>query len=337
MIKKILITGGAGYIGSHTAVELIQAGYHVVILDNISNSSIKVLDRVKKIAGNELTFIQADVCQVKMLDQIFSQNEIYSVMHFAGLKIISESVANPIRYFANNVGSTLGLLQAMNRANVKRIVFSSSATVYGDPERVPIAESSLLQTVNPYSRTKLMCEEILRDLCSSDPSWAAAILRYFNPIGAHISGSLGDNSFSSINNLMPIITQVAVGKRDDLKIYGNDYPTPDGTCIRDYIHIVDLARGHLAALNYLHENNRSITVNLGAGRGVSVKELVDTFVKVTGVSVPYQFVARRIGDVATSYADISLAQKTLGWKAELNLERMCTDAWRWQIKNPDGY
>ena len=341
MTPKILITGGAGYIGSHTAVELLNAGHHLVILDNLCNSSIKVLDRIQNLAGPNFTFIQEDVRNASALDQIFQQHTIEGVIHFAGLKAVGESVAQPVRYFDNNVGSTLALLQAMERANVRRIVFSSSATVYGDPAQVPITEASLLQVTNPYGRTKLMCEDILRDLQAADPQnpnlWQVAILRYFNPVGAHISGTIGEHPNGIPNNLMPFITQVAVGKREFLSIFGNDYPTPDGTGVRDYIHVVDLAQGHLAALNYLQSKQQSITVNLGTGRGVSVKELADTFAKVTGVPVPYKYVDRRPGDVAACYANTTLAEQELGWKAKLGVERMCEDAWRWQSQNPNGY
>jgi UDP-glucose 4-epimerase len=337
MTPKILITGGAGYIGSHTAVELLNAGHHVVIVDNLCNSSIKVLDRIKTLAGPNFTFIQEDVRNATALDAIFKQHAIEGVIHFAGLKAVGESVAQPIRYFDNNVGSTLALLQAMDRANVRRIVFSSSATVYGDPAQVPITEASQLQVTNPYGRTKFMCEEVLRDLQAADSRWQVAILRYFNPVGAHVSGTIGEHPNGIPNNLMPFITQVAVGKREYLNIFGNDYPTPDGTCVRDYIHVVDLAQGHLAALNYLQTKQQSITVNLGTGHGVSVKELADTFAKETGVPVPYKFVDRRPGDVAACYANTQLAEKELGWKAQLNVERMCKDAWRWQSQNPNGY
>ena len=341
MTPKILITGGAGYIGSHTAVELMNAGYHVVILDNLCNSSRKVLERIQNLAGPNFSFVEADVRSASALDAIFQEHTIEGVIHFAGLKAVGESVAQPVRYFDNNVGSTLALLQAMERANVRRIVFSSSATVYGDPEQVPITESSKLQVTNPYGRTKLMCENILRDLQASDPQnpnlWQVAILRYFNPVGAHISGTMGEHPNGIPNNLMPFITQVAVGKREFLSIFGNDYPTPDGTGVRDYIHVVDLAQGHLAALNYLKTKQQSITVNLGTGRGVSVKELADIFAKVTGVPVPYKYVDRRPGDVAACYANTALAEKELGWKANLGVERMCQDAWRWQSQNPNGY
>jgi UDP-glucose 4-epimerase len=336
-MSTILVTGGAGYIGSHTAVELLNAGHQVVIVDNLCNSSAKVLDRIEALAGKNFSFVQADVRDSAALDRIFAEHRIDGVIHFAGLKAVGESVAQPLRYFDNNVGSTLALLQAMDRAGVRRIVFSSSATVYGDPEQVPITESSRLQVTNPYGRTKLICEDILRDLLVSDPRWQVAILRYFNPVGAHISGTIGEHPNGIPNNLMPFITQVAVGQREFLSIFGQDYPTSDGTGVRDYIHVVDLAQGHLAALNYLQDQQASITVNLGTGRGVSVKELADTFARVTGVPVPYRFVDRRPGDVAACYADTRLAQEALGWQAQLGVERMCQDAWRWQSNNPKGY
>ena len=338
---KILITGGAGYIGSHTAVELMQAGHHVVILDNLCNSSNQVLDRIQSLAGANLTFIQEDVRNANVLDTIFKQHDIEGVIHFAGLKAVGESVAQPLRYFDNNVGSTLTLLQAMDRANVRRIVFSSSATVYGDPDIVPVKEDSPLQVANPYARTKLMCEDVLRDLLASTQGqpnlWQVAILRYFNPVGAHSSGMIGEYPNGIPNNLMPFITQVAVGTRPFLSIFGNDYPTPDGTGVRDYIHVVDLAQGHLAALNYLKNKQQSITVNLGTGKGVSVKEMADTFAKVNDVLLPYKFVDRRPGDVPEYYADTKLAEQELGWKAKLDVARMCQDSWRWQSQNPNGY
>ena len=337
MPPKILITGGAGYIGSHTAVELMNAGHEVVIVDNLCNSSIQVLDRLQQLCGPKFVFVQADVRDGDALDRIFAEHDIQGVIHFAGLKAVGESVAQPLRYFDNNVGSTLALLQAMDRAGVRRIVFSSSATVYGDPDSVPISESARLQVTNPYGRTKLMCEDILRDLQKADARWQVAILRYFNPVGAHESGLIGEHPNGIPNNLMPFITQVAVGQREFLSIFGQDYPTPDGTGVRDYIHVVDLAQGHLAALRYLQDKQASITVNLGTGRGVSVKALADTFAQVNGVPVPYRFANRRPGDVASCYADTTLAQRELGWTARLDLERMCRDAWRWQSGNPDGY
>jgi UDP-glucose 4-epimerase len=337
MRNRILVTGGAGYIGSHTVLALLEAGHEVLIVDNLSNSSAKVLPRLEQLSGQVIPFVQADVRDSAALDRIFAEHHIDGVIHFAGLKAVGESVAQPLRYFDNNVGSTLALLHAMDRANVRRIVFSSSATVYGDPDQVPINESSRLQVTNPYGRTKLICEDILRDLQQADPRWHVAILRYFNPVGAHTSGTIGENPSGIPNNLMPFITQVAVGQREFLSIFGQDYPTPDGTGVRDYIHVVDLAQGHLAALKYLHDRQASITVNLGTGRGVSVKELADTFARVTGVPVPYRFVDRRPGDVAACYADTRLAQEALGWQAQLGVERMCLDAWRWQSNNPKGY
>jgi UDP-glucose 4-epimerase len=336
-MSSILVTGGVGYIGSHTVVELLNAGHQVVIVDNLCNSSAKVLDRIEALAGKNFSFVQADVRDSAALDRIFAEHRIDGVIHFAGLKAVGESVAQPLRYFDNNIGSTLALLQAMDRANVRRIVFSSSATVYGDPDQVPITENSRLQVTNPYGRTKLMCEDILRDMQVSAPRWQVAILRYFNPVGAHISGTIGEHPNGIPNNLMPFITQVAVGQREFLSIFGQDYPTPDGTGVRDYIHVVDLAQGHLAALNYLQNQQASITVNLGTGRGVSVKELAETFARVTGVPVPYRFVDRRPGDVAACYADTRLAKEALGWQAQLGVDRMCQDAWRWQSNNPQGY
>jgi UDP-glucose 4-epimerase len=336
-MSTILVTGGAGYIGSHTVVELLNAGHQVLIVDNLCNSSIAVLERIEKLANPNFRFVQADVRDGAALDRLFAEQPIDGVIHFAGLKAVGESVSQPVRYFDNNVGSTLALLQAMDRAGVRRIVFSSSATVYGDPEQVPITEGSRLQVTNPYGRTKLMCEDILRDLQVSDPRWQVAILRYFNPVGAHISGAIGEHPNGIPNNLMPFITQVAVGQREFLSIFGRDYPTPDGTGVRDYIHVVDLAQGHLAALNYLQNQQASITVNLGTGRGVSVQELADTFARVTGVPVPYRFVDRRPGDVAACYADTTLAREAMGWQAQLGVERMCQDAWRWQSQNPKGY
>lgn len=335
--NKIFITGGLGYIGSHTAIELMNAGREVVIVDNLVNSSIHVLDRLEKLCGPRLSFVKADVRDGFALDRIFAEHAIGGVIHFAGLKAVGESVAQPLRYFENNIGSTLELLKAMDRAEVRHIVFSSSATVYGDPATVPITESCELHVTNPYGRTKLMCEDILRDLEQADSRWRVAILRYFNPVGAHASGLIGEHPNGIPNNLMPFITQVAVGKREFLNIFGKDYLTSDGTGVRDYIHVVDLAQGHLAALRYLQERQQSITVNLGTGRGVSVKELADTFARVNGVPVPYRFAERRPGDVGSCYADTTKAKRELGWVARLSVEQMCYDAWRWQVGNPDGY
>lgn len=337
MTEKILITGGAGYIGSHTVVEMMAAGHEVIIVDNLCNSSVKVLDRLQGLCGPRFSFVKADLRDADTMDAVFAAHQIGGVVHFAGLKAVGESVAQPLRYFDNNVGSTLILLQCMERAGVRRIVFSSSATVYGDPDGVPIKESARLQPTNPYGRTKLICEDILRDLTVSDPRWHVAILRYFNPVGAHWSGRIGEHPNGIPNNLMPYITQVGVGKLKRLNIFGNDYPTVDGTGVRDYIHVVDLARGHLDALNYLRTRRCSITVNLGTGRGVSVKELVDTFSRVTRVAVPYVFAPRRAGDIASCYADIRHAEQELGWKPNCDISRMCQDTWNWQLANPEGY
>ncbi|WP_322992395.1 UDP-glucose 4-epimerase GalE [Limnohabitans sp.] len=337
MADKILVTGGAGYIGSHTIVELMNSGVDVIVIDNFINSDVRVFDRIEKICGKKPTFVKADVRDESVLDEIFLSHIIDGVIHFAGLKAVGESVSRPVTYYQNNIGTTLSLLQAMDRANVRRIVFSSSATVYGDPSTVPIKECSSLQVTNPYGSTKLMCETILRDLQMADPRWHFAILRYFNPVGAHASGLIGENPSGIPNNLMPFIAQVATGQRDILNIFGNDYPTPDGTGVRDYIHVVDLAKGHVAALKYLEEKQKSLTVNLGTGHGVSVKELVETFERVNGQPIPRRFVARRAGDVANCYADTSLAKDLLNWSAQYGVEKMCLDTWNWQSKNPDGY
>ena len=337
MKKTILVTGGLGYIGSHTVVELIAAGYGVVVLDNLINSSEKVLVRLEKICGQPITFIKADARDRSALNQLFRDHSIDSVIHFAGLKAVGESVAKPLDYFDNNLISTLTVLQAMQAAGVKQIVFSSSATVYGNPSTVPITENFPLQVTNPYGRTKLMCEEILGDFLAVNPDWAVAILRYFNPVGAHASGLIGEAPNGIPSNLMPYITQVAVGKREKLSIFGNDYSTPDGTGLRDYIHVVDLAKGHVAALRYMEENKRSITVNLGTGKGVSVLDLMNAFQVVSGISIAHQFVGRRPGDVAACYSNPSLASELLGWRTEKDLIEMCADSWRWQSQNPDGF
>jgi len=337
MAPTILITGGAGYIGSHTVLELLAAGRHVVIVDNFCNSSPKVIERLRQLGDDGFDCLDGDVRDAGFMAKVFERYQVAGVIHFAGLKAVGESVAQPLRYYDNNIGSTLSLLQAMQVAGVRDLVFSSSATVYGDPQQVPISETAALQVTNPYGATKRMCEDILRDLMASDPSWHIAILRYFNPVGAHVSGLIGENPNDVPNNLMPFITQVAVGKRPYLSIFGNDYATPDGTGVRDYIHVTDLARGHLAALDYLSKQQASITVNLGRGVGVSVKELVDVFARITGQPIAHQYAPRRAGDIAACYADTRLAASALGWQAQLDVERMCADAWRWQSMNPQGY
>lgn len=332
----ILVTGGTGYIGSHTVVELLAAGKDVLILDNYANSSPKVLERIAKISGRAPAFREGDIRDVDGLRALFAAHRIEAVIHFAGLKAVGESVEQPLTYYDNNVNGTLCLLQAMRQAGVRRLVFSSSATVYGDPHRVPIREDFPLQATNPYGRSKLMVEEVLRDLQRAEADWQIAILRYFNPVGAHPSGLIGENPNGIPNNLMPFVAQVAVGKRAQLSVFGNDYPTPDGTGVRDYIHVVDLAQGHLAALAALACSGQSLTVNLGTGQGYSVLDMVRAFEAASGRPVPYQIVARRAGDIATCYADPQLAGELLGWQARRGISEMCADAWRWQSMNPDG-
>mgnify|MGYP000847702842 FL=1 len=334
---KILVTGGAGYIGSHACVELLNAGYEVVVVDNLSNSKEEALRRVQEITGKSLKFYKADLLDAEALDTIFKQESIDAVMHFAGLKAVGESVSIPLHYYHNNITGTLLLCKAMQKYGVKNMVFSSSATVYGDPSRVPITEDFPLSATNPYGQTKLMIEQILRDLYKSDNSFNIAILRYFNPVGAHKSGLIGEDPKGIPNNLVPYITQVAAGKLDELKVFGNDYPTPDGTGVRDYIHVVDLVLGHLKALDKLMTNPGVVTYNLGTGKGYSVLEMVNAFRKVTGKPIPYKIVDRRPGDIASCYADPSKANKELGWRATRGLEEMCQDAWRWQSNNPNGY
>jgi UDP-glucose 4-epimerase len=336
MQGSILLTGGTGFIGSHTAVALAEAGYSFVILDNLSNSSSKVLDRLARLNASPLAFVNADVRDAQTLDKLFGEYKFNGVIHFAGLKAVGESVAQPLRYFDNNVNGTLQLLQAMQRATVQKIVFSSSATVYGDPASVPIQESAPLTSTNPYGRSKLLCEDILRELFQADANWQIALLRYFNPVGAHISGLLGEAPNGVPNNLMPYVTQVASGQREFLQIFGNDYDTPDGTGVRDYLHVMDLAQGHVAALRAL-DAPKLLTVNLGTGQGVSVKQLVDAFARVNGVPIAHRYVARRAGDIAQCFADPTQAQQLLNWKAQLGLDRMCADAWRWQSMNPQGF
>lgn len=333
----ILVTGGTGYIGSHTVVEMLNEGHEIVVLDNFSNSSPNVLERIERICGKRPILIDGDIRDRIVLDRVFSSFPISSVVHFAGLKAVGESVAEPLNYYDNNVVGSLRLLEAMNRAGVFSLVFSSSATVYGDPKSVPIDETAELQATNPYGRTKLHIEEMLRDLGKADPRWRVALLRYFNPVGAHPSGLIGEDPRGTPNNLMPFVAQVAVGRRSELNVFGGDYSTPDGTGVRDYIHVVDLARGHLAALSALESESGVFAVNLGTGQGYSVLEVIRAFEKASGRPVPFKIVDRRPGDVAACYAAPQLAQSILGWRAERGLEVMCADAWRWQSTNPLGY
>ncbi|MCL2876588.1 MAG: UDP-glucose 4-epimerase GalE [Betaproteobacteria bacterium] len=333
----ILVTGGAGYIGSHTVVELLAAGHELLILDNFSNSSPKALECIEKIAGRRPLWVEGDIRDRQLLARLFAEHPLRAVIHFAGLKAVGESVEQPLRYYDNNVTGSLYLFEAMAAAGVFRLVFSSSATVYGDPHAVPIDESFPLQTTNPYGRSKLMIEDILRDIGRADPRWRVALLRYFNPVGAHASGLIGEDPRGIPNNLMPYVAQVAVGRRDELSVFGGDYPTPDGTGMRDYIHVVDLARGHLAALERLDQLAGVTPVNLGTGRGYSVLEVVAAFEKASGRPVPYRVVDRRAGDVAACYADPRLAQSLFGWRAERDLAAMCADSWRWQSMNPLGF
>ena len=335
--KTILVTGAAGFIGSHTCVELLTSGYDVIALDNLCNSSSLSLERVHRIAGRPVFFHEGDVRNRSVLRTIFSHNKIDAVIHFAGLKAVGESVAKPLMYYDNNVGGTVVLLEEMQRAGVHCVVFSSSATVYGDPESVPIREDATLSATNPYGRSKLMVEQLLGDLAKSDPTWAIGVLRYFNPVGAHASGLIGEDPRGVPNNLMPYVAQVAVGRLKQLSVYGNDYPTVDGTGVRDYIHVVDLAIGHVAALRELFESNKGFTVNLGTGDGYSVLEVVSAFELASARKVPYQITARRPGDIAKCFSDASKAQALLGWKAERGIAEMCADHWRWQSNNPQGF
>ncbi|NVD99992.1 UDP-glucose 4-epimerase GalE [Massilia sp. BJB1822] len=327
---KILVTGGMGYIGSHTCVELLQAGHEVVVLDNLSNADASVGERVGRIAGRGFTFVQGDIRDRAALAALFAAHRFDSVIHFAGLKAVGESVEQPLRYYDNNISGSVALFESMAAAGVKSLVFSSSATVYGDPASVPITEDFPLSATNPYGRSKLVIEEILRDLAKSDPSWRIALLRYFNPVGAHESGLIGEQPNGIPNNLLPYVAQVAEGRREFLSVFGGDYPTVDGTGVRDYIHVVDLARGHVRTLDKLATGPGVFTYNLGTGRGNSVLEMVRAFEAASGQPVPYRIVARRAGDVAACYADTALAESELGWRAEYDIGRMCTDAWRWQ-------
>jgi len=334
----ILVTGGAGYIGSHTVIELQNAGYDVVVLDNLSNSNPVSLERVEKITGKHVPFYKADILDRDALNEIFEKESIDSCIHFAGLKAVGESVAKPWEYYENNIAGTLTLVDVMRKHNVKNMIFSSSATVYGDPAFVPITEECPKgQCTNPYGWTKSMLEQILSDIQKADPEWNIVLLRYFNPIGAHKSGTIGENPNGIPNNLMPYITQVAVGKLKELGVFGNDYDTPDGTGVRDYIHVVDLARGHVMALKKLQGNAGLNIYNLGTGNGYSVLDLANNFQEATGVKVPYSIKPRRPGDIATCYASADKAFEELGWKAEFGIKEMCEDSWRWQSQNPQGY
>ena len=336
---KILVTGGAGYIGSHTVVELLEAGHAVVVIDNLSNASSRSLERVEQITGKKAVFYEADIRDDIKLEEIFLQEKPDAVIHFAGLKAVGESVEIPLKYFDNNIGGTLTLLHVMKKTGCKNMVFSSSATVYGKPESVPIREDFPTGATNPYGRTKLMIEDILKDLYRSDPSWNVILLRYFNPIGAHESGLIGEDPSGIPNNLLPYVAKVAVGKLEKVSVFGNDYDTPDGTGVRDYIHVVDLAKGHIKAIEKIEKEKQvgCKTYNLGTGIGYSVLDIIKAFGEACGKEIPYVITGRRDGDVDTVYADPALAAKELGWKAEYDLQKMCEDTWRWQSQNPDGY
>lgn len=338
MNKKILVTGGAGYIGSHTLVQLLQVDLDVVVLDNLCNANPESLRRVEQITGKPVLFVQGDIRDRTLLDRVFSEHKIDAVIHFAGLKAVGESVAEPAKYYDNNFNGSLILTQAMQAAGVFKLVFSSSATVYGDPAEMPITENCPLgQPTNPYGWSKLMVERMLMDLATSDSRWSIALLRYFNPVGAHKSGLIGEDPNGIPNNLLPYIAQVAVGRLPELSVFGSDYPTPDGTGVRDYIHVVDLAKGHLAALEKLEQQAGACAWNLGTGTGYSVLQMVAAFEKASERSVPYQIKPRRAGDIATCYADPDKAAQELGWQAELSLQQMMQDTWRWQSQNPGGY
>ena len=333
---KVLVTGGAGYIGSHTCVELLAAGHDVVIVDDLSNSHAVVVERIARIAGRRPDFVQGRVQAPGVLDAVFARHRVDAAIHFAAFKAVGESVARPLDYYDNNLGSLCVLARALDAHGARHLVFSSSATVYGDPEQVPIREDAPLRATNPYGRTKLMSEQILRDLHAANPAWKIALLRYFNPVGAHPSGLIGEDPQGIPSNLMPFVAQVAVGRHEALQVFGNDYPTPDGTGVRDYIHVVDLARGHVRALERPGEAGL-LAVNLGTGRGCSVLEMVRAFEAASGRPVPCSIAPRRPGDVAVVYADPALARQTLGWEARLDIHAMCADAWRWQSANPEGY
>ena len=334
---NILLTGGAGYIGSHTCIALAQAGYTPVIVDDFSNSHPAVLQRLQQITGQTIACEQGDVADAAFMTDVLRRHKVQAVLHFAGYKAVGESVAEPLKYYRNNLGSTLGLLEAMTAVGCRKLVFSSSATVYGDPATVPITEDFPRSHTNPYGHTKLVCEDMLSAVRAADPAWRVGVLRYFNPVGAHTSGQIGEDPAGIPNNLMPYVAQVAVGKRPYLNVYGNDYATPDGTGVRDYIHVQDLAEGHVAAVRALLDQGNGFTVNLGSGQGHSVLDVVRAFEAASGQPVPYRFVPRRVGDVAQCYADSSLAERLLGWRATRSLADMCADVWRWQQGNPQGY
>jgi len=334
---KILVTGGAGYIGSHTCIKLLQAGYEIIVVDNLCNSKEESLRRVQELTGKKLTFYKVDLLDREHLENVFENHHIHAVVHFAGLKSMGESVNIPLEYFHNNVSGTLVLLMVMKKYNVRNIVFSSTAGVYGEAKTVPITEEFPVSVLNPYSRTKLMIEDILRDLYKAEPEWNIALLRYFNPVGAHPSGRIGEDPNGIPNNLMPYVAQVAVGKRPFVRVWGNNYPTPDGTGVRDYIHVMDLANGHVKALEKLNTNPGVVTYNLGTGRGYSVMEVIGAFEKACQNEIPYQIMDRRPGDAAISYADPTKANRDLKWYAEKTLDDMCKDAWQWQSQNPDGF
>ncbi|MCU5001169.1 UDP-glucose 4-epimerase GalE [Bacillus anthracis] len=333
----ILITGGAGYIGSHTCIELLNNNYKIIVVDNLSNSSIESLNRVKEITGKQFEFYKEDVLNREKMNEIFLENNIEAVMHFAGFKAVGESTIIPLTYYYNNIISTIVLCDVMQKHNVKNFIFSSSATVYGIPKTSPITEEFPLSVTNPYGQTKLMIEQIMRDVAKADDEWSIALLRYFNPFGAHQSGRIGEDPNGIPNNLMPYVTQVAVGKLKELNIFGNDYPTKDGTGVRDYIHVVDLAKGHVKALEKVLKTKGIEAYNLGTGKGYSVLEMVKAFEKVSGKKIPYKVIGRRPGDVAICFADVSKAKRELGWEAEYGLEEMCVDSWRWQVNNKNGY
>ncbi|MCP4212112.1 MAG: UDP-glucose 4-epimerase GalE [Halieaceae bacterium] len=337
MTGTVLVTGGAGYIGSHACVALIDAGYDVVVLDNLSNSSVVALQRIGNICGTVPEFVHGDIRDRQCLGAVFSRHTVQAVLHFAGLKAVGESVAMPLEYYDCNVSGSLVLLEAMAKAGIKNLVFSSSATVYGDPATVPIREDFNLAPTSPYGRTKRMVEDILADWQVANPDWSICRLRYFNPVGAHPGGTIGEDPQGHPNNLMPFIAQVAVGQRDKLFVFGDDYATPDGTGVRDYIHVMDLVEGHVSALDYVCRQTGLHTINLGTGNGVSVLEMISAFERASGKAVPYEIVARRPGDIATCWADPALAEKLLQWRASRDLAEMCQDTWRWQASNPRGY